>query len=521
VSVPPEIFEALPDPVLVVDTARVLWVNRRFAELFGASGPSLVGRDLDAILSGFDRDRLRRIFAAEGEERGGILRVSFQLDDGSVRAFDVRVSEALPGVFLIAGRDEGYAARIRDVVNELSGLYLSDNGRAMMDLDALLAASHPIFERRGWLVAVLEIRADTAILRSLVAPEIVRREMPDGPTGSGVEVPIDRLSGMRSLVRSRVGRFHDHPPDFAAGVATWAAAMGNSSTRLPELMVQHGFTRGAWAPAIVRDQVRFVVGAVGRDLMQHDFAAVQLFAAQLSATAQMAELTAEMGQQHKLAALGQMSGLLAHEVRNPLAVMFQAYRQIRRRVGDKAEIGELMDIVEEEAKRLNNLVDDLVHFAGPIRPRVQEVSLPQIVNWAMEGLVADADFPGDRIELHVDMPSELPPVLADPALLRQAISHLVANACAHVRRGGNVWITATEDPYDRVHLKVVNDGEPLPPDVAFRVFEPFFTTKAKGTGLGLAVVRRLIEDQKGKVSLDRTDEGVSFSVWLPSPPTCD
>jgi signal transduction histidine kinase len=225
-----------------------------------------------------------------------------------------------------------------------------------------------------------------------------------------------------------------------------------------------------------------------------------------------------MGQQHKLAALGQMSALLAHEVRNPLAVMFQAYRQIRRRVGDKAEIGDLMDIVEEEAKRLNNLVDDLVHFAGPIKPRVQEVSLSQVVNWAMEGLTADADFPVDRIDLHVDMPSDLPPVLADPVLLRQAISHLVANACAHVRRGGNVWITGAEDAPDRVHLKVVNDGEPLPPDVAFRVFEPFFTTKAKGTGLGLAVVRRLIEDQKGKVSLDQTDEGVSFSVWLPRPP---
>jgi PAS domain S-box-containing protein len=518
-SVAPEVFEALPDPVLVVDEARVLWVNRRFAELLGTHPERLVGRALDAVLPDFDRDRLLRMFAAEGEERGGILRISFQLEEAPVRAFDVRVSEARPGIFLIAGRDEGYAARIRDLVSELSGLYLCDNGRAMMELDALLAASRPIFERRGWLVAVLEIRGEAAILQSLVTPELVRREMPHDPSGLGVEVPLDRLAGMRSLVRSRTGRFHDHPPDFASGVESWAEAMGSASTELPALMVRHGFTRGAWAPAIVRDQVRFIVGAVGRDLMQHDFAAVQLFAAQLSATAQMAELTAEMGQQHKLAALGQMSALLAHEVRNPLAVMFQAYRQIRRRVGDKAEIGELMDIVEEEARRLNNLVDDLVHFAGPIKPRMQEVSLAQIVNLAMEGLVADADFPADRIELHVDVPGDLPPVLADPVLLRQAVSHLVANACAHVRRGGNVWITGAGDPHDRVHLKVVNDGEPLPPEVAFRVFEPFFTTKAKGTGLGLAVVRRLIEDQDGKVSLDQTDEGVSFSVWLPSPPS--
>ncbi|MBC7172770.1 MAG: hypothetical protein H5U40_10100 [Polyangiaceae bacterium] len=232
---------------------------------------------------------------------------------------------------------------------------------------------------------------------------------------------------------------------------------------------------------------------------------------------QIAALTSEIGQQSKLAALGQMSALLAHEVRNPLAVMFQAYRQIRRRVGEQVDIEELMAIVEEEAWRLNHLVNDLVHFAGPIKPRLQAVGLGQVVQWALEGLMADPDVPTDKIVFHVDVAAELTPVLADPMLLRQAVSHLVSNACAHVKRGGEVRIAGEEDPStDGIRLVVMNDGEPLPPDVARRVFEPFFTTKAKGTGLGLAVVRRLIEDQKGKVALDSTERGVSFSIWLPA-----
>jgi signal transduction histidine kinase len=401
-------------------------------------------------------------------------------------------------------------------VTDLSELFLSGGGRAMVDLDALFEASRPVFDRLGWLVIVFELAGSVAKVRCVMKPPGKVLDFAEVPPPTTREVPLDALPGLKQLVERGVGYFDDRPLDYEDGMAKWATATGREPAAFGEFLVRNGLTRGAWVPALVRGEVAFVVGAMSHDLAQHDFAAVQLFASQISATVQIAALTDEVGKQHKLAALGQMSGLLAHEVRNPLAVMFQAYRQIRRRVGDKAEIGDLMDIVEEEAWRLNHLVDDLVHFAGPIKPRLKDVSLGQLVRWAIEGLSADAGVPSSKIDIHVDVPPNLSPVIADPMLLRQAISHLVDNACAHVRRGGNVWISGEEDELNRrVRLKVVNDGAPLPEEVAYRVFEPFFTTKAKGTGLGLAVVRRLIEDQRGKVVLDPTEQGVSFSLWLP------
>lgn len=221
--------------------------------------------------------------------------------------------------------------------------------------------------------------------------------------------------------------------------------------------------------------------------------------------------------EHKLAALGQMSALLAHEIRNPLAVMLQAYRQLRRRVGDEAEIDDLMAMLEEEAWRLSRLVDDLLHFAGSAKPQLEDASLSELVSWSLEGLAAEADIALDDFAIHLDVPPELSTVRADPRLLRQAISHLVAAACARLEQGGDLWISAEEDARGhRVRLVVASEGEPLPPDEAARAFEPFFTSYSRGVGLGLAAVKRLVEDQKGRVAVDPTESGVSFSIWLPA-----
>ncbi|MCB9630977.1 MAG: hypothetical protein H6721_02340 [Sandaracinus sp.] len=266
------------------------------------------------------------------------------------------------------------------------------------------------------------------------------------------------------------------------------------------------------APVFVDDRVAFVLMFTGAAITERDYAAIQLFAAMISAAEQLGAVSDEMARQERHAALGQMAAQLAHEVRNPLAVLYQATSQIRHRQRDGRDIGDLLSMIDEESRRLDRLVNDLVHFAAPLAPRIRETSLEPIVRYALDGVRAelgDASFAA--LAMHVDI-DELS-ILADAVLLRQALAHLFHNAIGHAEKGGAVEVRAEREG-DWVRLRVRNDGAPLAPDVARRVFEPFFSTKARGSGLGLAVVRRLVEDQGGRVLLESHDAGVSFAVML-------
>jgi len=192
--------------------------------------------------------------------------------------------------------------------------------------------------------------------------------------------------------------------------------------------------------------------------------------------------------------------------------MFQAYAQLRRRVGDVAPIADLMEMVEEEGRRLDKLVNDLVGFAGPTRPRLEDLTLLPL----LESSIASLEETVDDVYVELTPMPELPPMRADPLLFRQAMTHLLSNAADRARGSGHVRISSEYVPGKGIRVQVVNDGEGLSDEVARRVFEPFFTTKATGSGLGLAVVRRLVEDQGGRVRLDRDEPGVSFSIWLPA-----
>jgi PAS domain-containing protein len=101
VTIAPELFEALPDPVLVIDRDKILWVNARFAELAKAERASLVGRALDEVLCPLDCERLVRILDGEPVSRAGLFRLGFHRATGNARALDCRVTVAAPGVLLL------------------------------------------------------------------------------------------------------------------------------------------------------------------------------------------------------------------------------------------------------------------------------------------------------------------------------------------------------------------------------------------------------------------------------------
>ena len=236
---------------------------------------------------------------------------------------------------------------------------------------------------------------------------------------------------------------------------------------------------------------------------------------------------AELIDRERLAALGELSASIAHEVRNPLGVIFNALVSLRRLLRPEGNVGLLLKIIDEEADRLNAMVGDLLDYSRPLKPALQPVQLGPLVEGALSaarargpGAEAGAPMPeGLEIDLHI--PAELT-LRADSRLLRQALINLFLNSFQAMPKGGVLSVSAERMislgmPLARVRVRDTGPGIAI--EVRPRIFQPFFTTKATGTGLGLAVVKRIVEGHGGRIAVVDADNGeesgANFELWLP------
>ncbi|MBI5544122.1 MAG: GAF domain-containing protein, partial [Deltaproteobacteria bacterium] len=200
---------------------------------------------------------------------------------------------------------------------------------------------------------------------------------------------------------------------------------------------------------------------------------------------QLARAQEELVKRERLAALGELSAVVAHEVRNPLGVIFNSLRSLRRVLTVEGDAAMLLDIVGEEADRLNRIVGDLLDFARPSEPALQPEPLGAVLASVAEAAAPSAVASGVTIDLQAEEP--LPKPAVDARMLRQALLNLVMNAVQAMPRGGIVTLRADEERRGglaRARIEVADTGPGIPPELAERVFEPFLTTKATGPGLG-------------------------------------
>ena len=233
----------------------------------------------------------------------------------------------------------------------------------------------------------------------------------------------------------------------------------------------------------------------------------------------LARAQEELVRRERLAAVGELAALVAHEVRNPLAVIFNSLSSLRPALKpDNGPVDLLLGIMHEEADRLDRMVKEFLDFARPNEPMMQPEALEQVMTEAVESATATAQE-GSQVEVTLEVPAPLSPVPCDARLLRQALINLVVNAIQAMPRGGKVTVRAAEErwqgqPY--IRMDVTDTGPGIPPHVAERLFEPFFTTKASGTGLGLAVVKRIIQAHHGDIEVHtQSGQGTLFTLRIP------
>jgi signal transduction histidine kinase len=230
-----------------------------------------------------------------------------------------------------------------------------------------------------------------------------------------------------------------------------------------------------------------------------------------SSHAELRVVQSELVTKNQLAAVGELAAAIAHEVRNPLAVIVNAVAGLRRVSGSEEDRGILLSIVDEEAARLNRLVTDLLRFARPVNVKRSPVSLVELANRS-RSLAMD----GHDIVVTIDDDPEIKTVWVDPSLFRLVFDNLVQNACQAMKGGGRVDIVvtrATSSTGPAVSIQIRDHGHGMDLEVRERAFDPFFTTRPSGTGLGLPIVQRIVEAHGGELRIE-SEEGAGTSVTL-------
>lgn len=228
---------------------------------------------------------------------------------------------------------------------------------------------------------------------------------------------------------------------------------------------------------------------------------------------ELARTQEELVKRERLAALGELAAVVAHEVRNPLGVIFNSLGSLRRLLRPTGDGAMLLDIVEEEADRLDRMVHDLLDFARPNEPALEAEPVDGLLRDALQ-VVRPEQLPA-QVHFDLDLAPNLPPVLIDARMIRQVLSNLVLNGVQAMPRGGTLRIRARRDGASMVRIELRDSGSGIPAELSPRIFEPFFTTKAAGTGLGLAVVKRFVDAHRGTISFQSGEEGTTFVLRLP------
>jgi nitrogen-specific signal transduction histidine kinase len=245
-------------------------------------------------------------------------------------------------------------------------------------------------------------------------------------------------------------------------------------------------------------------------------------AAQAALTIENSRLFERVRERDRLAALGEMSAGLAHEIRNPLGAIKGAAQLVELSDSDNPD-PEMLRIIIDETNRLNTVVSQFLHYARPVKSNPVATRMNQVIEKTCEVLKADNPT---GVEINLELGQGIPEINSEPEQLMQVFINLGVNAIQVMKDGGVLSMrTYLSDGRGRtgpehksfIRIDFKDTGPGIPEEVLNNIFIPFYTTKDRGTGLGLAISQRIIKNLGGTIEVNsRVGEGTTFSVLLPS-----
>ncbi|HMR65383.1 MAG TPA: ATP-binding protein, partial [Anaerolineae bacterium] len=228
-------------------------------------------------------------------------------------------------------------------------------------------------------------------------------------------------------------------------------------------------------------------------------------------------LEAERRRLDRLAALGQMSAVVAHEIRNPIAGIAAGVEYLTKDMPAGSVEAEGAALVQGEIKRVNRILEDILFIARPLHLTFSPADISDIIRAVMQRCQPMAV--AKRVNLVLEAPANLPRLNVDAERLEQVFNNLIINAIQAMPGGGQVTLQLADRPEQAILVITLTDTGPgIDPAILNRIFEPFFTTKSKGTGLGLSIVRRIVELHQGTIEVTSlAGQGTKFVLSLPRP----
>jgi nitrogen-specific signal transduction histidine kinase len=240
---------------------------------------------------------------------------------------------------------------------------------------------------------------------------------------------------------------------------------------------------------------------------------------------QLLRAEADARRSERLAALGQLSAGLAHEIRNPLGVIKGSAEMLSQKLQGAPPLAiELAGYISAEVNRLNALVSRFLDFARPLNVELQPLQISSVLDRCLES--AHAQFPHSPVQVQRDYAPRIPEILADDQLCERVFANLIVNAYqamdpAPGGRPPTLRVSIAPENFNGksgIGVVIEDSGPGVPPELREQIFNPFFTSKKDGVGLGLSIVAKIVDDHRGWIRLDPDSRGARFHVFLPEKP---
>lgn len=516
----PEALESLPVPALLESRGRVEDANVALLELLGLSREDVVGQRLSSLFVMPTSD-----WPAELES--GALPVRTQSTLRARRHLHLRpiaesVFEPTRGMRALSVTD-GYD--VERMISEFQEALIEATGRfpACQSEDQILSIAIEAIRSLDCFGAVYRLE-DCGMMASLVEDcesQPVRDFLRNNFTSRNgrPSFPLEQFPLVDSLYKSRRALWYSSVEKVLPLASQWESHpvfedFADTTVAIAPIFLGHRpyghlAVRAPLLPTTLVGALELFVGSLGSAILnlrhEQSSRAHQEF---------VEVLQSQRLQRERLAALGEAAAAVAHEVRNPLGAIINSVALLRRN-DTETNRTDVLDVVEEESVRIEQLVKDLIDLARPMHPKPHRVNIATMATATVEKMRTQASTSKVVLEVETEARENLE-LLADSVLLQLALENLIRNAVQHTPDGSRVGVTASRQP-DFFSLCVEDSGGGVAAGEGERIFEPFYTCRASGMGLGLALVRRVVEAHGGVVHVGKASiGGARFEIRLPT-----